>query len=156
MNNEAQQRPSLAPRHWGGWAAVALIWLLGKLPRVLALWLTEGSDQIPEKAKNAKVDPELGFAVHREDLGGGFQEMIFIFPKKLTGTKLKYAYLRSHIYRHLFSDFRLLATAGGDFEGKIVPDKHDEAYAHCGSQAGLDSFIVGDTSPHNLECREKC
>ena len=42
MNNEAQQRPSLAPRHWGGWAAVALIWLLGKLPRVLALWLTEG------------------------------------------------------------------------------------------------------------------
>jgi hypothetical protein len=113
-----------------------------------AMWLTEGSDQIPAKAKGAKVDPELGFAVHREDLGGGFQEMIFIFPKKLSGTKLKYAYMRSHVYRHLFSDFQLLATAGGDFEGKIVPDKHDEAYAHCGSQAGLDSFIVGFKSKH--------
>ena len=115
-----------------------------------ALWLTEGSDQIPEKAKNAKIDPELGFAVHREDLGGGFQEMIFIFPQKLSGAKLKYAYLRSHIYRHLFSDFQLLATAGGDFEGKIVPDQHDEAYAHCGSQAALDSFIVGFKSKHGI------
>ena len=108
-----------------------------------AMWLKEGSDQIPEKAKGAKVDKDLGFGVYREDLGGGFQEMIFIFPKNLSGAKLKYAYLQSQIYRHLFSDFQLLATAGGDFEGGIVPDKYDEVYAYCGSQAALDSFILG-------------
>lgn len=28
-------RPSLAPRHWGGWLAVALLWVLGRLPRWL-------------------------------------------------------------------------------------------------------------------------
>lgn len=37
---EQLQRPSLAPRHWGGWMAVALLWLLGHLPRRLGLWLT--------------------------------------------------------------------------------------------------------------------
>jgi KDO2-lipid IV(A) lauroyltransferase len=32
-------RPSLAPRHWGGWLAVALLWVLGRLPRRLGLLL---------------------------------------------------------------------------------------------------------------------
>ena len=41
MTGNAQKRPSLAPRNWGGWAAVAIIWLLGILPRRLTLWLTE-------------------------------------------------------------------------------------------------------------------
>lgn len=113
-----------------------------------ALWLMEGSDKIPEKAKDAKQDPALGFAVYREDLGGGFQEMTFVFSKKLSGPKLKYAYLRSHVYRHLFSDFQLLATAGGDYKGDIVPDKHDQVYAYCGSQAAVDSFIIGYKSKY--------
>ena len=108
-----------------------------------AMWLEEGSDKIPAKAKDAKMDKELGFAVHREDLGGGFQEMIFIFKKGGSEAQLKYAYLRSQIYRHLFSDFRLLSTAGGDFKEGIVPDKYDEVYAFCGSQAALDSFLIG-------------
>ncbi len=115
-----------------------------------AMWLMEGSDKIPEKAKGTEIDPELGFGVHREDLGGGFQEMIFIFPKKSTDAKLKYAYLRSQVYRHIFSDFQLLATAGGDFEGGIVPDKYDEVYAYCGSEAAVDSFIIGFKSKYDL------
>lgn len=32
-------RPSLAPRHWGGWLAVSVIWVLGHLPRFLGRWL---------------------------------------------------------------------------------------------------------------------
>ena len=28
-------RPSLAPRHWGGWLAAALLWMLGHLPRAV-------------------------------------------------------------------------------------------------------------------------
>lgn len=32
MMVDAGKRPSLAPRNWGGWMMVALIWLLGKLP----------------------------------------------------------------------------------------------------------------------------
>jgi len=30
---EQLARPSLAPRHWGGWFRVGLVWLLGHLPR---------------------------------------------------------------------------------------------------------------------------
>lgn len=36
---EQLRRPSLAPRHWGGWLQVALLWLLGRLPRRVGLWL---------------------------------------------------------------------------------------------------------------------
>ena len=32
---EQLKRPSLAPRHWGGWLQVAIVWILGKLPRGL-------------------------------------------------------------------------------------------------------------------------
>lgn len=36
---EQLRRPSLAPRHWGGWLLVAVLWLLGRLPRRVGLWL---------------------------------------------------------------------------------------------------------------------
>ena len=102
----------------------------------------EGSSLIPDKAKKTKVDPDLGWGVHREDLGGGYQEMTFVFSKKLAGNKLKQAYLRSHIYRHIFTDFQTLSASGGDFKEGIVPDKYDPAYAKCGSEAAIDAFIT--------------
>ncbi len=36
---EQLERPSLAPRYWGGWLKVAPLWLLGHLPRRLGRWL---------------------------------------------------------------------------------------------------------------------
>ncbi|TPV94504.1 MAG: hypothetical protein B7733_14780 [Myxococcales bacterium FL481] len=107
-----------------------------------ALWVMEGSPKMPAKAKGVKTDKMLGFGVHREDLGGGYQEMVFVFSKKLKGAKLKRAYLQSHIYRHIFSDFQLLATAGSDFPDKIVPDKYDPEYARCASGAALDTMLT--------------
>lgn len=106
-----------------------------------AIWAKEGSSLIPAKAKGIEIDRKLGFGSYREDLGGGYQEMVFVFPKKLKGAKLKKAYLRSQIYRHIFSDFQLLATVGRDFEGGQVPNKYDPAYAYCGSEAALDSLL---------------
>lgn len=41
MSRDKTARPSIAPRNWGGWLAVGLIWLLGRLPRRLTLWLAE-------------------------------------------------------------------------------------------------------------------
>lgn len=107
------------------------------------IWAMEGSDKIPEKAKGTKVDPELGFGVHSEDLGAGYKEMTFVFSKKLKGADLKKAYLRSHIYRHLMTDFAMLAKSGGDFEGDMVPDKYDPEYAYCGSHMAIETFIHG-------------
>ncbi len=40
MITEAGKRPSLAPRNWGGWALVGAVWLLGKTPFRLGLWLS--------------------------------------------------------------------------------------------------------------------
>ncbi len=105
------------------------------------IWAMQGSSGVPEKAKGTKVNPDLGFGVHREDLGGGFQEMTFVFSKKLSGAKLKRAYLLSHIYRHLHTDFQMLAASGTDFEQGTVPDKYDPEYAYCGSAAALDTMI---------------
>lgn len=36
---EQLERPSFAPRHWGGWLQVTLLWILGHLPRRLGLLL---------------------------------------------------------------------------------------------------------------------
>jgi hypothetical protein len=105
------------------------------------LWLIEGSDRIPAEAKRAQVDPYLGFIAHRRDLGSGYNEITFIFPKKLAGEALKRAYLRSHLYRQVFSDFQLLASSGPDFEAGVVPDKYDPEYAVCASMASLDAMI---------------
>ncbi|MCA9697761.1 MAG: hypothetical protein KC431_09580, partial [Myxococcales bacterium] len=107
-----------------------------------ARWAIQGSDMIPAEAKKTKIEAELGFGVYREDLGGGYQEMTFIFDPKLKGDKLKEAYLHSLIYRQVFSDFATLSAAGGDFEGGQVPDKHDPDYAYCASRMALDGMIV--------------
>lgn len=40
MITDAGKRPSLAPRNWGGWILVAILWLLGKTPFRLGLWLS--------------------------------------------------------------------------------------------------------------------
>ncbi len=113
-----------------------------------AMWLMEGSPKIPEKARKVKIEDDLGFGVYREDLGGGYQELIFVFSKKLSGPALKHAYVRSHIYRHIFSDFQLLATAGTDFTDSIVPDKYDPEYARCASLAAVDVLIEGKREKH--------
>ena len=106
-----------------------------------ARWTMEGSASIPEVAKTVKPDKELGFGIHREDLGGGYQEMTFVFSKKLAGAALKEAYLRSLIYRQVFTDFATLSAAGGDFEDGVVPDKHDPDYAYCASQMAYDGMV---------------
>ena len=106
-----------------------------------ARWAIEGSKLIPEVARKVEIDDELGFGVHRQDLGGGYQEMTFVFAKNLRGAKLKEAYLRSLIYRQVFSDFATLSAAGGDFEGGQVPDEHDPDYAYCASRMALDGMI---------------
>jgi len=106
------------------------------------LWLIEGSDRIPKEVERAQVDPDLGFIAHRRDLGSGYNEITFIFPKKLSGDALKRAYLRSHLYRQVFSDFQLLASSGPDFEAGVVPDKYDPEYAVCASKASLDAMIA--------------
>lgn len=106
-----------------------------------ARWAMEGSAAIPEAAKGVKIDKELGFGIHREDLGGGYQEMTFVFSRKLAGVKLKEAYLRSLLYRQVFTDFATLSAAGGDFETGEVPDEHDPDYAYCGAQMAFDGMV---------------
>lgn len=106
-----------------------------------ARWAVKGSDMIPEDAKKVKIDDELGFGVHREDLGGGYQEITFVFSPKLKGKDLREAYLHSLIYRQVFSDFATLSAAGGDFEEGQVPDKHDPDYAYCASRMALDGML---------------
>jgi hypothetical protein len=105
-----------------------------------ARWTMAGSPNIPAGLK-VKFEDELSFGVHREDLGGGFQEMTFVFDKKLRGDALREAYLRSLIYRQVFSDFATLSAAGGDFESGQVPDEHDPDYAFCASRMALDGVI---------------
>jgi hypothetical protein len=105
-----------------------------------ARWVMAGSASIPAGVK-VKYEDELGFGVHREDLGGGYQEMILVFDKKLRGDALREAYLRSLIYRQVFSDFATLSAAGGDFEAGQVPDEHDADYAFCASRMALDGAI---------------
>ena len=117
-----------------------------------SLWLMEGSDRIPDKAKKLKIDKATGFGVLREDLGGGHNELTFVFSKKLSGAKLKKAFLQSVVFGHLLHDFGMLATAGSDWAKRdannvidsrtaIVPDEYDPLYARCGSGAAVDTLI---------------
>ncbi len=108
-----------------------------------ALWLMEGSERMPDKASQVKIDKDMGFGVYRDDLGMGYNEFVFVFPKKAKESQRKRAYLKSHIYRHMFNDYQMLATAGTDFEGGIVPDKYDGEYARCGSEAAVDALVAG-------------
>lgn len=116
------------------------------------IWAVEGSAKVPPKAKGTKIDPDLGFGVHREDLGGGYNELTFVFSKKLGGTSLKKAFVRSVVYSQLLTDFAMLAAAGSDFAKRedgvidsktsVVPDKYDPLYARCASGAALDTLIT--------------
>ena len=117
-----------------------------------ALFLMEGSERIPDDAKKIKIDKSLGFGVLREDLGGGHNELTFVFSKKLSGAKLKKAFVQSVIFGHLLHDFGMLATAGSDWAKRdadnvidsrtaIVPDEFDPLYAKCGSGAAIDTLI---------------
>jgi len=117
-----------------------------------SLWVMEGSPDVPAKASDTKIDPTLGFAARREDLGGGYNDMTYVFSKKLKGAELKKAYARSIIYGHLLHDFFYLSAAGNDWAERsddglidattaVVPDKYDPLYAKCGSGAAIDTFI---------------
>ncbi len=117
-----------------------------------SLFLMQGSERVPDKAKSVKINKETGFGVLREDLGGGHNELTFVFSKKLSGPKLKKAFLQSVIYGHLLHDFGMLATAGSDWAVRdadnvidsrtaIVPDEYDPLYAKCGSAGAVDMLI---------------
>lgn len=117
-----------------------------------SLWAIEGSGSIPDKAKKIKPSKDLGFGVLREDLGGGYNDLTYVFSSKLGGAELRKAFLRSLIYGHMLSDFQMLSTAGSDFAERnadnvidpttaMVPDKYDPLYARCGSGAAIDTFI---------------
>ena len=117
-----------------------------------SLWVMEGSDKVPAKAKKLRPDKAMGFSALREDLGGGYNDMTYVFAKGLSGPALKKAYLRSIIYGQLLHDFGMLATAGSDFAERtadnvidattaVVPDEYDPLYAKCGSAAAIDTFI---------------
>jgi hypothetical protein len=118
------------------------------------IWAVEGSPLIPEKAKKVAIDKTSGYGFFREDLGGGYNDLTFVFSSKLSGADLKRAFLHSLLFRQLLTDYQMLATAGGDFAKKgddggvdpntsIVPDKYDPLYARCGATAALDTMIVG-------------
>jgi hypothetical protein len=118
-----------------------------------SLWVVEGSAKLPDKARGVKVDKSMGFAAIREDLGGGYNDMTYVFARGLSGSALKKAFLRSVIYGQLLHDFQMLSTAGSDFAKRtednvidsttsVVPDKYDPLYAKCGSAAAIDTFIA--------------
>lgn len=118
-----------------------------------SLWVIEGSPEVPAKAAKVKIDPEMGFAAMREDLGGGFNDMTYVFSKRLSGPALKKAFVRSVIYGHLLHDFFFLSAAGNDWAERtddglidattaVVPDEYDPLYARCGSGAATDTFIT--------------
>ena len=117
------------------------------------MFLMQGSDKIPAKAKKVKIDKEQGFGVLREDLGGGHNELTFIFSKKLSGGKLKKSFLEAVVFGHLLHDFGMLATAGSDWAKRdatntidastaMVPDENDPLYAKCGSTAAVDTLVA--------------
>ena len=124
-----------------------------------SLWVVEGSPKVPAKAKNVKIDKDLGFGALREDLGGGHNEMTYVFSRKLSGSELKEAFVRSIVYGSLLHDFQMLSTAGSDFAKRdednvidsrtaVVPDEYDPLYAKCGSRAAADTLIHHFASKH--------
>jgi hypothetical protein len=118
------------------------------------IWAVQGSELVPEKARNVTIDKETGYGFFREDLGGGYNDLTFVFSSKLSGDSLKRAFIHSMLFRQLLTDYQMLATAGGDFAKKgpdggvdpntsVVPDKYDPLYARCGATAALDTMLVG-------------
>jgi hypothetical protein len=116
------------------------------------LFAIEGSEIIPKKAAKVRIDPAMGFGVLREDLGGGYNDLTFVFSRKMSGSQLKKAWLRAVIYGHLLHDFQMLSAAGSDWAVRdadnridsttaVVPDEYDPLYAKCGSGAAVDTLI---------------
>src|SRR4029450_9417006 len=58
-----------------------------------SLWAIEGSAMVPAKAKKVQIEKALGFGVLREDLGGGYNDLTYVFSKKIAGPELKKAFL---------------------------------------------------------------
>lgn len=125
------------------------------------LWAIEGSPLVPERAQSVAIDKKLGYGFFREDLGGGYNDLVFVFSKKLGGNELKRAFLHSFLFRQLLTDFQLLSTAGTDFakrgpDGQLdigtatVPDKYDPLYASCGATAALDTMLYSFNSEFAL------
>lgn len=117
------------------------------------LWVIEGSESVPERAQGVEIDKGRGYGFFREDLGGGYNDLVFVFSKKLAGNELKRAFIHSLLFRQLLTDYSMLSTAGTDFakrdiNGQIdigtatVPDKYDPLYAGCGATAALDTLLV--------------
>lgn len=117
------------------------------------LWVIEGSPSAPERAKDVVIDKARGYGFFREDLGGGYNDLVFVFSKKLAGAELKRAFLHSLLFRQLLTDYMMLSTAGTDFakrdlDGNIdvgsatVPDKYDPLYAGCGATAALETMLI--------------
>lgn len=116
------------------------------------IWAIEGSPSVPEKARGVAIDKKIGYGFYREDLGGGYNDLVFVFSSKLRGNELKRAFLHSLLFRQLLTDYQMLSTAGGDFAKKtpdgatdpntsVVPDKYDPLYASCGATAALDTML---------------
>jgi len=125
------------------------------------VWAIEGGPLVPERAQGVAIDKKLGYGFFREDLGGGYNDLVFVFSKKLGGTELKRAFLHSFLFRQLLTDFQLLSTAGTDFaqrnpDGSIdigsatVPDKYDPLYAGCGATAALETMLYSFNSEFPL------
>lgn len=125
------------------------------------VWAIEGSDRVPERARGVVIDKKIGYGFFREDLGGGYNDLVFVFSKKLGGNELKRAFLHSFLFRQLLTDFQMLSTAGTDFakrdiDGQIdagtatVPDKYDPLYASCGATAALETMLFSFNSEYPL------
>ncbi len=82
---EQLERPSFAPRHWGGWLQVALLWCLGHLPRRLGLLLVRplgplmrvllGSRRRIAEQNLAVCLPELNAAEREQILKDSFDSL---------------------------------------------------------------------------------
>lgn len=117
------------------------------------IWAIEGGPNVPERAQGVEIDKKRGYGFFREDLGGGYNDLVFVFSKKLSGNELKRAFLHSILFRQLLTDYMMLSTAGTDFAkrdegGQVeagtgtVPDKYDPLYAGCGATAALDTLLL--------------
>jgi len=125
------------------------------------LWVIEGTPEVPERAQGVAIDKKIGYGFFREDLGGGYNDLVFVFSKKLGGSELKRAFLHSILFRQLLSDFMMLSTAGTDFAARgpdgrpevgtsIVPDKYDPLYASCGGTAALETMLASYAGKYEL------
>lgn len=119
---------------------------------IYLIWVVEGLLDIFKKVKKICFDKDMGFGVLCEDLGGGYNDLIFVFLKKLLGVDLCKVFVCLLLYGYMFVDFQLLVTVGLDFVKwifdniidfmiVIVFDKYDLFYVCCGLGVVIDIFI---------------